>query len=136
MSRIETETVTQNFTITRSTVHYADGDKESFNWVLSEPRNDTIVYYKEYEDEASVYQYSFNDEVNISLSEDWDEQVKISEHNFKKIEKNWVDEMVAVAEVEVEVTDRLLREPNRELLDDEVEVEVWERPEWEAHGEE
>jgi len=128
---------TNKFSIVHATVTYPDGREENIEyWAIDECSSTIRVF--EYSDDiwsaiATTDGNVYLDPVRIAES-----RTTYSTHNIEKIEANWAEELVAVADVSVEEqtnasifglssdTDYVLPE------DHELDVEIYMLDEWET----
>lgn len=142
----ETEIATAEFTITHGTVHFPDGREESIEYADKWYRGGAIEFYCNSDELWEVYVEkkpgNENDEVRLRARREDSRCVTYSTSNFEKITSNREEELVAVAEVEVDIeTIRVLwisNKTRKTLLDGEEnpEVHLFERSEWNEYGKE
>ena len=139
MSETITETVTDHFRVQHATIKWEDKPDENVEFIQERDHGQTIRLYDLDEDSWRVG-LGYDDE--RAYLNHYDAPIEnmriISTDSIEEIEVNWVEQLVAVAEVEIEVTREraLIRtKESREMLTDEPDVTIWMRSEWEAASE-
>lgn len=130
------ERVTHEFDVKHATIVFSNGEEEnvSYTQLHSEPDVIELNDIDSTEDSWEAY-VNRNDEPHLLMNTQREEAKLISTDNFQQIKINWVEELIAVADVTVEEVDRKKRFIFSDIIEYEANVEnleIWDRIEWES----
>lgn len=138
MSETITETVTNYFRVHHATIKWEDKPDENIEYVQERDHGQTIRLYDYDEDGWSVGLGYSDDQPYLRHYDMPIENMRIiSTDSIEEIEVNWVETLVAVAELDIEETTSrpfIRKKTERELLTDDPDVTIWMKSEWEAHN--
>lgn len=125
--------ITKDFTVVHARVHYPDGTGENIEYVDGFVHDGVFETYDIEKDDWSASVKPYSGEAYLHYNAGPDNRIIYPNENYKKIEAKWVEELTAVATVEIEVERRgLLRKKWYSLVDEEPDVTIWQRYEWET----
>lgn len=126
------EQVTVEYEVSRATVYYPDGETEKIKFVEGHEGNNLFRAFELDEDGWTASYSKWSEEPRLHYSTDPASEKLFTIDNFRKIEMDWIDEKVAVAEVEVYAERTGLFGVERKVDPEEPDVTIYEKHEWEA----
>lgn len=134
MTGVIKETVTDYFSIRHATIKWEDSPNENVEFLELQNWGETIRLHNINEESWRVT-LNRNDEAILRRNHMPDDGMRvISVDSIDEIEVNWVEDLVAVATVDVEVRRErgwIRTKEERRILTDEPDVTVWDRDSWE-----
>lgn len=127
-----TEEITKEVTATYATVHYPDGKTEDIEYVEMERYGGCVEIRDIDPDGWRAKRLSHSDDVHLKYQTDPESEQIFSLSNIRKIETNWVEELVAVAEVEVTSASTGFFSSTLTVEPEYPDVTIYQKPEWEA----
>lgn len=127
-----TEEITNELRATYATVHYPDGETEDIEYAEMERYNGTVVIRDIDPDGWRAKRSSYSDNVYLNSRMDPESEQVFSLSNIRKIETNWVEELVAVAEVEVTSASTGFFSSTLTVEPEYPDVTIYQKDEWEA----
>lgn len=129
----ETRTATREFELTHATITYPDESTEDLSYTQKKEEANSITLHPDSHYEPFTTHPMFGEDT-VMLEMVHDSPRLFSLANIRDIEVNYVEELIAVAEVNVSVTYKGDDVEDIEIVDDDIGATVWERFEWYESG--
>lgn len=133
------EQVTYKFDVKHATIVFSNGEEENVSYTQLHNESNVIELNDiDSTDDSWEAYVNRNDEPRLSMNTQREEAKLISTDNFQQIKINWVEELIAVADVTVEEVDRTKGFIFPDIVNYEANienVEIWDRIEWESKQE-
>lgn len=127
--------LTNEFSITRLTVHLASGESESLDVINWYEQDGMLKLFHQHEDIWRIIEL-WGGGYKLKISNMQTHSTSFVQRHVEKVETNWTNEYVAVADVPaVEETEGRIFRKTVEVPDTDYDPEpdIWEKVEWEAH---
>lgn len=124
----------KEFTVTHADIIYPER-KETTRFYEHTIADGAVLLFEHDPDNWTVFRSPITEEWKADYKKPYEDALVLSLHNIEAIDPNWTEELVAEVEAEYVPGNQhfILPDEMDELLEDTIDVTIWEKPEWEAH---